>query len=117
MTVMGTGKPLRQFIHSQDLAELFLWVTRSYDSVEPIILSVGEEDEVSIKDVVEYIAEAFDFKGKIIFDTTKADGQFKKTASNAKLRTFLPDFKFKPMKEGIKETVQWFLDNYNIARK
>ena len=38
-TVLGTGKPLRQFIYSKDLAKLFIWVLRSYDSIEPIILS------------------------------------------------------------------------------
>lgn len=49
--IWGTGKPLRQFIYSVDLGRLFLWVLRQYDSVDPIILSVGEEDEVSIKEV------------------------------------------------------------------
>ena len=114
---MGTGKPLRQFIYSVDLAKLFLWVLRNYNSPHPIILSVGEEDEVTIKDVVDYIVDAMDFKGEVIFDTTKADGQYKKTASNAKLRSLYPEFKFTPMKEGIKETVQWFLDNYETCRK
>jgi GDP-L-fucose synthase len=61
---------------------------------------VGEEDEVSIKDVVHMVAEAADFKGEIVFDTSKADGQFKKTANNAKLRKYLPDFQFTPIKEG-----------------
>ena len=117
MTIMGTGTPLRQFIYSEDLAKLFLWVLREYNSVEPIILSVGEEDEVAIKDVVQYIAEAFDFKGEIRYDTTKADGQFKKTASNAKLKSLYPDFKFTPIREGIQKTVQWFLDNFETARK
>jgi GDP-L-fucose synthase len=117
MAVMGSGAPLRQFIHSEDLARLFLWVLESYDSVEPIILSVGEEDEVSIKDVVTHIRDAFDFAGELTFDTTKADGQYKKTASNAKLRSFLPDFKFTPIDEGIRATVQWFKENYETCRK
>ncbi|KAH9578807.1 NAD-dependent epimerase/dehydratase [Trypanosoma melophagium] len=117
MTVMGTGKPLRQFIYSEDLAELMIWVLREYTEVEPIILSVGESDEVSIADVVKMIAEAIDFKGEIIFDTSKADGQFKKTADNSKLRRYLPNYKFTPMNEGIKRSVDWFLENYEKARK
>lgn len=117
MTVMGTGKPLRQFIYSEDLAELTIWVLREYHSPDPIILSVAEEEEVSIKDVVETIAEAMDFKGKIHFDTTKADGQFKKTANNAKLMSLRPDYKFTSMKEGIKKSVDWFVANYETARK
>ncbi|KAJ8976600.1 hypothetical protein NQ317_005790 [Molorchus minor] len=88
-TVMGTGKPLRQFIYSLDLARLFLWVLREYNEVEPIILSVDEKSETSIKELAEEIAKSYDFKGKIVFDTTKADGQYKKTASNAKLRKYL----------------------------
>lgn len=117
MAVWGTGKPLRQFIFSEDLAKLFIWTMRHYDSCEPIVLSVGEEDEVSIKDVVEAIAEAFEFKGKLTYDTSKADGQYKKTASNAKLMSLNPDFKFTSFRDGIKVAVEWFKDNYDIARK
>ena len=83
--VWGSGTPLRQFIHSSDLAALTVWVLRAYDAVEPIILSVGEEEEVSIRDAALMVAEAMGFEGRIVFDDSKADGQFKKTASNAKL--------------------------------
>ncbi|XP_030627384.1 GDP-L-fucose synthase-like [Chanos chanos] len=115
--VWGSGTPLRQFIYSLDLARLFIWVLREYDEVEPIILSVGEEDEVSIKQAAEAVVNAFGFKGQVVFDTSKADGQFKKTASNAKLRKYLPDFKFTPFDKAIKETCDWFVANYDIARK
>jgi len=117
LTVFGTGKPLRQFIFSHDLARLFLWTLRHYDDCSPIILSVDESDEISIKQLVEYIVEAMEFKGEVIFDTSKADGQYKKTASNAKLRKLNPEFKFTPIKQGIKESVDWFVQNYDIARK
>ncbi|KAK2490155.1 hypothetical protein MC885_006588 [Smutsia gigantea] len=93
LTVWGTGKPRRQFIYSLDLARLFLWVLREYREVEPIILSGTQ------------------------FDTTKSDGQFKKTASNGKLRAYLPDFEFTPFKQAVKETCAWFSDNYEQARK
>ena len=59
LTIWGTGAPLRQFIFSEDLARLTLWVMRSYHSPEPIILSVGEEDEVSIADVARSVAGKF----------------------------------------------------------
>jgi GDP-L-fucose synthase len=91
---------------------------RNYHSPEPIILSVGEKDEVSIADVALMIAskiihmcirvlvfdtlcaiEAMKFEGKVIFDTTKSDGQFKKTADNSKLVSLYPDFKFTPIDE------------------
>lgn len=116
-TVLGTGRPLRQFIYSLDLAKLFIWVLREYNSVDPIILSVDEKDEVSISTVAENIAQAFDFHGEIQYDSTQADGQFKKTASNAKLRSYMPDFQFTPFQQAVNDTVQWFKHNYNTARK
>ncbi|XP_058030365.1 GDP-L-fucose synthase isoform X3 [Ahaetulla prasina] len=100
ITVWGTGKPRRQFIYSLDLARLFIWVLREYNEIDPIILSVGEEEEVSIREAAECIAKAMDFKGQLLFDESKSDGQFKKTASNAKLRRYLPDFQFTPFDQG-----------------
>ncbi|XDA79382.1 hypothetical protein R6Z07F_009403 [Ovis aries] len=117
LTVWGTGRPRRQFIYSLDLARLFIWALREYNEVEPIILSVGEEDEVSVQEAAEAVVEAMDFHGEVTFDTTKSDGQFKKTASNAKLRAYLPDFRFTPFKQAVKETCAWFTDNYEQARK
>jgi len=116
-TIWGSGSPLRQFIYSTDLAKLMIWSLREYDSIEPIILSVDESMEVSIKDVALMIAKGMDFKGNIVFDTTKSDGQYKKTASNEKLRKLLPDFTFVPMEKGIKMACEWFSENYEIARK
>ena len=57
------------------------------------------------------------FEGEVKYLSDKADGQFKKTASNQKLRTYLPDFKFTPIEEAIEDTVKWFNENYDIARK
>ena len=115
--IWGTGAPLRQFIYSLDLAKLTVWVMREYNEIDPIILATDEADEVSIKDVAMMVVEASQFKGEVKFLTDKADGQFKKTASNAKLRKYLPDFKFVPTKQAIQETVQWFNMNYYYARK
>jgi len=115
--IWGSGTPLRQFIYSLDLAELTVWVMRNYHSPEPITLSVDEEEEVSIKDVALAVAKAMKFDGEIIFDTTKADGQFKKTASNQKLRQLRPDYQFTTIDEGVQKTVDWFVENYDTARK
>lgn len=77
---------------------------------------VDESAEVSIKELAEELVKAYDFKGKIVFDVTKADGQFKKTASNKKLRTYLPDFQFTPFSQAIKESVDWYKANHATAR-
>jgi len=92
-------------------------VIRNYESPEPLILSVGEEDEVAIADVVKHIVKAMDFKGKVLYDNSKSDGQFKKTASNQKLKSLMPGLKFTPIKDGIEQTVKWFLENYESIRK
>jgi len=115
--IWGTGAPLRQFIYSLDLAKLTVWVLREYQEIDPIILATDEADEVSIKDVAMMVLEASDFKGEVKFLTDKADGQFKKTASNSKLRKYLSEFKFVPIKQAIQETVEWFDKNYDTARK
>jgi GDP-L-fucose synthase len=115
--IWGSGTPLRQFIYSRDLAELTVWVLREYDSPEPITLSVDESQEVSIKQVALAVAKSMNFQGEINFDTSKADGQFKKTASNKKLRRLRPDYEFTTIDDGIQKTVDWFVANYDSARK
>jgi GDP-L-fucose synthase len=116
--VWGSGSPLRQFIHALDLAELTVWVLEAYNDPSPVILSVDESAEVPIAEVARMVADGMGLpEGRLVFDTTKADGQYKKTASNVKLRQLRPDFKFRDMREGIKDVCQWFKDNYETARK
>ncbi|KAK4879263.1 hypothetical protein RN001_007409 [Aquatica leii] len=114
--VWGSGTPIRQFIYSLDLAKLILWVLRNYEEIEPILLCVDDEAQVTIKQVAEALAKSFNFKGDIVFDTSKTDGQHKMTSNNAKLRSYLPDFQFTPFDVAIKETVEWFKANYKTAR-
>jgi GDP-L-fucose synthase len=116
-TVWGTGNARRQFIWSEDLGRLFLWVLREYEETEPIILSVSGEEELSIKEAAQAVAKAYGFEGEWIYDTTRSDGQYKKTASNDKLRQYLPDFKFTPFDEAIQHTVDWFKANHETVRK
>lgn len=113
--VWGSGEPLREFIYNKDVAKLSEWVLDNYIESEPIILSTSEE--ISIKDVVYMIVELMDFKGRVIFNTSKPDGQFRKPSDNSKIKKYLPDFKFTPIYEGLKETIDWFVENYNIIRK
>ncbi len=66
LTIWGSGKPLRQFIYSRDLAKLFLWTMREYNEVSPIILSVDESAEISIKEAAEAVVRAMEFKGEVV---------------------------------------------------
>ena len=116
-TIWGSGTPLRQFIYNVDLAELMIWTLRSYDSIEPLILSVDESAEISIKDVALAVAKGMGFTGNVVMDSTKSDGQFKKTACNDKLRALRPDYKFTTFEAGVAEACRWFEENFETCRK
>ena len=114
-TVWGSGKPLREFVYSKDIAKISEWALQNYEGTDPLIIS-GDE-EVSIKDLVELLVDEFKFKGKVVFDETKPDGQFRKPSDNTTIKELLPDFKYTSFEDGIKETVNWFKENYENARK
>jgi GDP-L-fucose synthase len=115
--IWGSGTPRRQFIFSKDLARLTVKVLREYEEVSPIILSGDEDSEVSILEVGQMVADSLGYTKPLVTDPSKADGQFKKTASNKKLRDLWPDFEFTPLREGIQETADWFMANYDTCRK
>ncbi len=114
LQVWGSGKPLREFIYSQDIAKLILWAMKEYNEDTPIIFSNGKEK--SIKKLVELVVKQMNFRGKVIFDTTKPEGQYRKPSDTRKLKKYLPNFKFTPLKEGIKNTVEWFIEHYPNIR-
>lgn len=88
------------------------------DMPHGMILAPPAESEITIREVVESIAQAYDMPiENVEFDTSFSDGQIKKTASNALLQRSFPDAKFHDVKEGITETVKWFQENYENARK
>jgi GDP-L-fucose synthase len=68
-------------------------------------------------DLVDLLVKEFEFKGRVIFDDSKPDGQFRKPSDNSKLKSYLPNFEFTSIEEGIRETVYWFKENYDKARK
>ena len=104
--IWGSGKSLREFIFSEDVALLTKMLYDDYKGEDPVILSTSQE--ISISDLVDIIAQAFNFKGEIKFDTAKPDGQFRKPSDNSIITSMYPDFKFTPVEEGIKKSVEWF---------
>ena len=101
--VWGSGKPLREFIYSKDIAKIAEWVLFNYKGTDPLIVS-GDE-EISIKDLVDILVDEFKFKGKVKFDKTKPDGQLRKPSDNSAIKKLMPDFEYTPFEKGIKETV------------
>jgi GDP-L-fucose synthase len=114
-TIWGSGNSLREFIFSKDVAKLTEWVLENYEEDEPIILSTSEE--ISIKDVVGIITDLMNYKGNVIWDTSKPDGQFRKPSDNTKIKNYLPNYIFTSIYDGLKQTIEYFEKNYNIIRK
>eukprot|EP00916_Digyalum_oweni_P025229 GHVL01041598.1.p1 GENE.GHVL01041598.1~~GHVL01041598.1.p1 ORF type:complete len:355 (+),score=103.12 GHVL01041598.1:405-1469(+) len=121
ITVNGTGKPLRQFLYSRDAAKIINKLLKSpisSYSFNNIILCPNVGDEISIRSLIELTALNLKYEGSINWDTSRADGQLRKTATNELLmKTFDDKFKFTSLKEGLSYTVEWFLENYDTLRK
>jgi GDP-L-fucose synthase len=109
--VKGSGKPLRQFIYSEDLARLMMRSLLEYDGKDSLILA--DEKEYSIGEVAGMIARAYGMEDRMVFDQSSADGQYKKTANVGKLKDGYGELKFVEMEEGIKSVVRWFIEKQN----
>jgi GDP-L-fucose synthase len=112
--VRGSGSPLRQFIFSEDLAKIIMDCLELLNR-ENLIVSTTEE--YSIKDVAFRIAREFEYDEHIVFNKKYADGQFKKTACNEKLKSKIPDLKFTDIQDGIRSSVEFFNSNFAVCRK
>jgi GDP-L-fucose synthase len=113
--VRGSGKPLRQFVYSEDLAKMILWTLFEYEGMDSLILA--DEKEWSIAEVAEIIAQSFGIEDRIVFDVSSEDGQMMKTASVQKWKELSGGIVMKEMREGVKEVVDWFIKYYEKARK
>jgi len=105
--VWGTGKPTREFLYVEDAAAGIILATEKYNKSEPINLGAGFE--ISIRDLVKLIAKLTGFKGKIIWDKTKPDGQPRRCLDTSRAEK---DFCFKaktPFEEGLRKTIEWYL--------
>jgi GDP-L-fucose synthase len=115
VVLWGDGSPLREFTYSKDLTEILLFLMEHYDDHHPI--NVGNTHEISIKEVAETIADILEFKGEIIWDTTKPKGQFRKPSDNSKLMGLgWREENYTPLKEALTNMCKWFIINYPNVR-
>ena len=103
VTVWGTGTPLREFMHSDDLADACLFLMKHYSEAGPINIGVG--NDLSIKDLALLIKEVVGFTGTIIWDTNKPDGTMRKLMDVSKINTLGWTARI-PLKEGINSVYQ-----------
>ena len=114
VTVWGTGKPLREFLFSQDLANacVFLMQKKNASDIAPFI-NIGTGKEVSIFDLAHMIKKVTQFQGEIVFDPSKPDGTFRKLLDITKMRN-LGWAAQTPLEDEIAKTYQDFLANRNL---
>ena len=114
VTVWGTGKPRREFLHVDDLADACIHLMLHYDGEE--IVNVGVGEDLTIRELAEMVSEVVGYKGEIVFDTSMPDGTPRKILNVQKIRGLGWQPKI-PLRRGVEETYQWFLDNIDHIRK
>jgi GDP-L-fucose synthase len=104
----GSGSPLREFLHVDDLAQAVLLCMEKYDESQQI--NIGSGIEVTIKDLAQMVATKAGFKGKIVWDANRPDGTPRKILDNSKLEKlgWKPSI---PLDEGISSTLNWYQNN------
>lgn len=113
--VWGTGRPIREFLYVEDASEGIIRATEVYNDTEPINIAHGKG--VTIKELAKTIQEIVGYKGNIVWNTSKPDGQKVKFLSAVKMKKVL---KWKPqtkLKEGLKKTIEWYVTNKKEADK
>ncbi len=104
----GDGSPTREFLYVTDCAEAIVLATERYDGIEPV--NIGTGLEISIKDLVGLIAELTGFQGRIVWDTTKPNGQPRRCLDTSRAEK---EFGFRAatsFREGLERTVEWYKD-------
>ncbi|MFA5402390.1 MAG: GDP-L-fucose synthase [Candidatus Omnitrophota bacterium] len=106
ITIWGTGKPTREFLYVEDAAEGIVLATERYNKPGPV--NLGSGSEISIKDLVKLIVKLTGFKGKVMWDKSKPDGQPRRCLDLSKAKK---EFSFAvkiPLKEGLARTIKLY---------
>ena len=113
VTVWGTGKALREFLHVDDMAAASVLCFERYDDEE--IVNIGSGEEVTIAELAGLMAKVTGFAGRIAFDAGKPDGTPRKALDIGRLRSlgWTPSVS---LADGLAQTYRWFLDNIERAR-
>lgn len=108
VVIRGTGKPLREFLYVDDMAEASIFLMEHYNEIE--FINIGTGQEVSIERLTEIIKNTVGYHGNISFDTTKPDGMMRRMIDSSRIfqMGWRPSIS---LEEGIKLEYQWFLEN------
>jgi GDP-L-fucose synthase len=115
LEVWGTGQATREFFYVEDAADAICLAADSYEKSEPV--NIGAGFEISIKDLTELIAGLVGFPGKIVWDTSKPDGQPRRLLDTSKA---MKEFGFKAatdLSTGLNKTIDWYRKNRHFLNK
>lgn len=110
ITMWGDGTPTRDFLYVEDVAKGIVMAAEKYNDPNPV--NLGSEEEVSIKELVHKISTIMQYRGDVIWDTSKPNGQPRRCVSNDKARE---KFGFRPqikLEEGLQHTIKWFQSEF-----
>ncbi len=109
IAMWGTGEPQRDFVYAGDVAATLPYFIESYSSAEPVNISRGSTTK--IRQLAELVAKLLQFEGRIVWDTTKPDGQMVKIFSVGRLSSLGLSCPTE-IEAGLKKTIEWFTANY-----
>ena len=109
----GTGKPRREFMYVDDAAEGIVQALQKYDD-DSSPLNIGTGEDITIKELVDYIVNAVGYEGETFWNTDKSDGQLKKLLNVSKMQQFI-QIDPTSIEEGLQKTVAWYITNKKIA--
>jgi GDP-L-fucose synthase len=113
VVVWGTGRPLREFLHVDDLSDALIFLMQKYESEALINVGVGED--LSIAELARLVARVVGFGGEIVFDSSKPDGTPRKLLDVGKLRSLGWSARIS-LEEGVRTTYEWFHRNLDQIR-
>lgn len=114
VTIWGTGKPRREFLHVDDLADAALFTMRHYDEEE--IINVGTGTDVTIAELAQIVRDVVGYRGELRFDTSKPDGTPRKLLDVGRLEALGWSART-GLAEGVRNTYAWFLAHREVLRR
>lgn len=112
VTVWGSGKPLREFLNVDDLADACLFLMDNYEGDD--FFNVGYGEEVTIMELAELVKKTVGFEGEIVMDASKPDGTMRKLTDISRIRALGWEPKI-TLEAGLKETYRWFCEKYETG--
>lgn len=114
LSIWGDGNSLREFVYSFDVARITLNLLKMDHDKNKIIVSNNEE--FSIRSIINMICEYLEFGGEVVYDLTKPGGQYRRPSDTSLMKSLIPDISFTEHSNGIRGTIKWFIDRYPQLR-